>query len=148
MKYSIFVLSVLSLFFLNCSKNIAKQKTANMYPSATFDNTRWKLIKLKGMDSLPDLQKDVFIQFNASDSSFKGHAGCNNMMGKYILNGNKLSIGPSAMTRMMCAPENMNVETGLSKVITETDSFIINEDRLELKKGSELLAELQALYLK
>ena len=100
------------------------------------------------MDSLPNLQKDVFIQFNASDSSFKGYAGCNNMMGKYTINGNKLSIGPAAMTRMMCAPENMNVETGLSQAISETDSFIINEDHLELKKGSELLAKFQALYLK
>ena len=119
-----------------------------MYPAASFDNTRWKLIKLTGMDSLPDLQKDVFIQFNAADSSFKGYAGCNNMMGKYTTNGNKLTIGPAAMTRMMCAPENMNVENGLSKAITETENFIINEDHLQLKKGNELLAEFQALNLK
>ena len=148
MKYSMFVLLLLSLLCLCCSENTANQKTANMYPSATFDNTRWTLIKLKGLDSLPDLQKDVFIQFNASDSSFKGHAGCNNMMGKYSLDGNNLSIGPTAMTRMMCAPENMNVENGLSTAINQADSYVINEDHLELKKGNELLAEFQAFDLK
>lgn len=119
-----------------------------MTATETFDNTRWKLVKLPGIDSLPAIQKDVFIQFNTSDSSFRGHAGCNNMTGRYSMDGNRLTIGPAAMTRMMCPEPNMKVENLVAKVISAANNYLIKGGRLELRKDNEVLAEFEALYLK
>ncbi len=100
------------------------------------------------MIHFPRLQKDVFIQFNTSDSSFRGHAGCNNMTGRYSMDGNRLTIGPAAMTRMMCPEPNMKVENLVAKVISATNNYLIKGGRLELRKDNEVLAEFEALYLK
>jgi heat shock protein HslJ len=89
----------------------------------------------------------VFIQFNKTDSTFRGYAGCNNMTGKYSKNGNNLKIGPAAMTRMMCQPDQMKVEDGLAKAINATDNYLIKSNHLELRKGADVLAEFEALYL-
>jgi heat shock protein HslJ len=148
MKRSALLLLAISLFTASCNKKIYNQQASTMTATATFDNTRWKLVKLRGIDTLPVLQKDVFIQFNTSDSSFRGHAGCNNMTGRYSMDGNRLTIGPAAMTRMMCPEPNMKVENLVAKVISATNNFLIKGGRLELRKENEVLAEFEALYLK
>ncbi len=148
MKRSMFLLLVLVSVTIGCSKKIHQQKQSTVTSSTSFDNTRWKLTRLPGVDPLPAKEKDVFIQFNAADSSFRGYAGCNNLMGKYTLNGSKLTVGPAAMTRMMCGPEQMSVENGFSKAIDATDNYVITGDILELRKGIEVMASFTALYLK
>jgi heat shock protein HslJ len=137
-----------TLATIACHKKPVNTQTTSMNTSASFDNTRWKLVKLPGMDSLPALQKDAFIQFKKADSSYHGNAGCNNFSGRYSLDGNKLVLGPAAMTRMMCPPDNMKVENQFTKVIQSTDQFLITGDHLQLKKGDQVLAEFEALYLK
>jgi len=148
MKKSLFLFLAIALASVSCNKKPMNTETNAMNASATFDNTRWKLVKLPGLDSLPQLQKDVFIQFKKSDSSYHGNAGCNNFSGKYTLDGTKLNLGPAAMTRMMCPPENMKVEGQLSKAIQAADEYVVTVDHLQLKKGDQVLAEFHALYLK
>jgi heat shock protein HslJ len=138
----------ISLVTTACHNKIINAQNPEMKPLASFDNTRWKLIKLMGVDTVPILNKDVFIQFNKSDSTMKGYAGCNNLMGKYIVDGTNLKMGPAAMTRMICPPDNMKVEDNLAKAINATDNFQIKGEHLELRKGEVVLAEFQALYLK
>ena len=148
MKTTILFFLTISLLASACNKKMHTSQNPGMKPTASFDNTRWKLVKLSGVDTFPVLEKDVFIQFNKSDSTFKGYAGCNNMFGKYVIKGSNLKIGPAAMTRMMCPPENMKVEDNLAKAINATDNYLIQGDHLELKQGKLILAEFDALYLK
>jgi heat shock protein HslJ len=148
MKKSLFLFLAIALASVSCHKKSMHTETNAMNASATFDNTRWKLVKLPGIDSLPQLQKDVFIQFKKSDSSYHGNAGCNNFSGKYTLDGTKLILGPAAMTRMMCPQENMKVEDQLSKAIQAVDQYLVTGDHLQLKKGDQVLAEFHALYLR
>jgi len=148
MKRSLLFLLIVSLVTGACHNKLHHPQTQTMNAIATFDNTRWKLLKLPGIDSLPLLEKDAFIQFNKGDTTFHGYAGCNNMTGRYTSEGSHLTIGPAAMTRMMCPEENMKVEDQLSRAINSTDNYLINGDHLELRKGNELLAEFKALYLK
>jgi len=148
MKKSLFLFLAITLAVVACHKKPVNTETNAMNATSTFDNTRWKLVKLPGLDSLPQLQKDFFIQFKKSDSSFHGNAGCNNFSGKYTLDGIKLSLGPAAMTRMMCPPENMKVEDRLTKAFQAVDQYLITGDHLQLKKGDQVLAEFHALYLK
>ena len=148
MKSTMFFFLAFGLATVACHKKPVNTQNTAMNASASFDNTRWKLVKLPGIDSLPQLQKDAFIQFKKADSSYHGNAGCNNFSGRYTLVGNKLTLGPAAMTRMMCPPENMNVENQFTKAIRDTDQYLITGDHLQLKKGEQVLAEFEALYLK
>ena len=69
------------------------------------------------------------------------------MAGSYTQSGNSLHIGPAITTRMMCEPEMMKVEDTFLKVLNEADHFRISGDHLEILKGDQVLAKLEALYL-
>ena len=119
----------------------------NNKPDADFGNTRWKMVKLAGLEVFPVLKKDVFIQFDDLASQFHGHAGCNNLRGSYTKEEGKLKIGPAAMTRMFCEGPGMQVEDIFSKKLDQIDNYQIDGDRLTLRKGKEFVAEFEALYL-
>ena len=131
---------------ISCSKKTTT-KTENQKTDASFTNTRWKLVKLPGIE-LPPLKKDAFIQFEPEKNHAFGSGGCNNMQGTFTLNGKSLKIGPMASTMMACTPEIMKIEDGFHKVLTEVDNFIISGDILQLRKGDTILAEFEALYLR
>jgi heat shock protein HslJ len=119
----------------------------NIKPDASFGVTRWKMIKLAGIEVFPALRKDVFIQFDDQIMQFQGHAGCNHMRGSYTYKDGKLKIGPAAMTRMFCEGPGMQVEDIFSKKLDEIDNYQIRGDRLVFRNGSEFVAEFEALYL-
>ena len=120
-----------------------------MKPNAPLQNTRWKLRSLPGLDTLPMLGKDAWIQFVLNSSNFRGSAGCNNISGTFASGShNTLKIGPVAMTRMMCPEDMMKVEHGVIKAVNEVDNYEIHGDDLILKKGKTILARFEALYLK
>ena len=131
---------------ISCSKK-TKTMTENQKTDASFTNTRWKLVKLPGIE-LSQLRKDAFIQFEPEKNHAFGSGGCNNMQGTYTLKGKTIKIGPMASTMMACSPEIMKVEDGFYKALTEVDNFIISGDILELRKGDTILAEFEALYLR
>lgn len=145
MKRSLFVLMPLVLVLISCSPK--NHTTANMKPDAPLDNTRWKMVKIAGLDQFPTLEKDAFIQFDKAANRFRGNAGCNNFTGGYTLENGKLSLGPAAMTKMYCAGDGMKVEDLFSKMMGTIDSFMINGDHLVLKIGNKVVAEFEALYL-
>lgn len=120
-----------------------------MKPDAPLENTRWKLSKLPGMETLPPIDADAWVQFIPNSTSFRGHAGCNSMNGTYQAEpGSKIRIGPVAMTRMMCPEPQMTVEAAMTRAINEADNYLIRGDHLSLRKGRTVLAEFDALYLR
>jgi heat shock protein HslJ len=145
MKRSLFVLVALVLVIISCSPK--NQTTANMKPDAPLDNTRWKMVKIAGLDRFPTLEKDVFIQFDKTTMRFHGYAGCNSFNGGYTRDKGKLSLGPAAMTKMFCAGEGMKVEDLFSKMMGTIDSYVIAGDHMVLKSGNKVVAEFEALYL-
>jgi putative lipoprotein len=145
MKRSLFVLAALVLVIISCSPK--NQTAAHMKPDAPLDNTRWKMVKIAGLDQFPRLEKDAFIQFDKAANRFRGNAGCNNFTGSYTLDNGKLSLGPAAMTKMFCAGEGMKVEDLFSKMMGTINSYVIAGDHLVLKSGNEVVAEFEALYL-
>ena len=80
-----------------------------------------------------------FIRFQA-DGRVSGTGGCNRFFGSYTLSGNKLSIGPLASTRMLCAPNIMKAERqfhmNLENVVTfkrsEAELRLFDKDRTRL----------------
>lgn len=118
-------------------------------PDAPLQNTRWKLVAIAGMDSLPALQKDAWLQFEAGTNRYRGNAGCNNFNGSYTTGaGQVLTFLPAAMTRMACQDPLMKVENGFIHALTETLTYSIHGDVLTLMHNQKVLARFEALYLR
>ena len=68
-----------------------------------------------------------------------GFAGCNQFTGIYTLAGTSLAFGPLALTRMACA-DGDDLERRYTMALEQTTTFKATSKRLELRKGSTLLA--------
>ncbi|RKS02025.1 copper resistance protein NlpE N-terminal domain-containing protein [Flavobacterium sp. 102] len=101
---------------------------------ATLAETKWKLITLNGKVVDQKGKKDYFLKLNSKDGRFSAYAGCNTMMGSYVMpSAFGLSFSYVAMTRMACP--NMDLENRFSKVLEETDRYTIKDNILKLHKG-------------
>lgn len=81
-------------------------------------------------------EHNAFIHFE-SDKGFYGNAGCNNFFGNYQIQANTLIVGGAGMTRMMCAPESMEVEDTLMRILSDGNtSAYISGNNLILQKGN------------
>ncbi len=70
-----------------------------------------------------------------------GSAGCNRYTATYASDGQKLTIGPTATTRMMCAkPEVMEQERQFLKALETVATARFESDRLELRTAEGALA--------
>lgn len=74
----------------------------------------------------------------ADDSKVNGNAGCNQFMGKYEVNGDKIKISMGGMTMKMCL--DMTIENRMVKEIPNVTSFEIDGNQLILfnAEGKEL----------
>lgn len=100
----------------------------------------WKVITLGGM-TLP-ADADVSLAFAAPNVS--GKSGCNRFTGTYTQSGQALSFGPSAMTRMACAPQLMDIEAGFSTALGSITGFDLGADGvLKLLVGDTVVMQAQ-----
>lgn len=116
----------------------------NATTDASFSITRWKMVRLAGIDVFPTLKKEVFLQFDEATHKFQGHAGCNNMMGVFTNTNGKLKIGPVGMSRMFCEGPGMDVENIFARNLDKADNYQIRGDRMVLRIGNDFLAEFEA----
>lgn len=93
-------------------------------------------------------QRDAFtITFN-EDGSFDGETDCNNFFGQYEREGNKISFGPIAMTRMYCEDSQ---ESEFTQSLSEVDQFMFDENDnlillMKLDSGSMLFQDKDSEY--
>jgi heat shock protein HslJ len=75
------------------------------------------------------------------DGSMTGTAGCNNYIASYELEGDAISIGPAATTRMFCGePEGiMEQETQYLAALETAATYRIDGDRLQLRTADGAL---------
>lgn len=82
------------------------------------------------------------------DGQLTGSAGCNNYSAAYEIDGDTISVGPLATTRMMCAePEGiMEQEAAYLAALERAATHQIQGDRLELrdKGGSRIAAYVES----
>lgn len=110
---------------------------------ATLAETKWKLITLNGKVVTHKGKKDYFIKLNSADGRFSAFAGCNNMMGNYVMpSAFGLTFSPVAMTKMACP--NMDIESRFSTMLEKVDRYTLNDNILRFKKGkAEVLATFE-----
>jgi hypothetical protein len=73
-----------------------------------------------------------------NDATLSGSAGCNNYNAPYEVNDNKITIGPAATTRKMCAePEGtMEQEAAYLAALGSAATYEVVGDRLELSDSA------------
>ena len=71
-----------------------------------------------------------------------GFSGCNNLMGSYTLDGNRLALGPLAGTMMACPEPGSSIENAFKAAFAGTLRYAITGDRLSLtSEGGATLIE-------
>lgn len=107
--------SALLLMLVGCSHK------AEVGVAQSLLQKRWVLSGLSDHGSSIDLdgvENEVFVTFEAGDKGFYGIAGCNHFFGNYQINKNTLNTSGTGMTRKMCSPKSMEIESIMAQLIS------------------------------
>lgn len=103
--------------------------------------TEWHLMRLMGSEM--DVDDDQFVFQFSDEGTFSGVGACNRMMGDYSVTPSRaITFGALAGTRMMCPKAEL--ETQLTKVISQATHYEIDGDMLLLLSNGELQAIFKA----
>ncbi len=75
-----------------------------------------------------DCATNPMLEFSAD--SVAGDLGCNRAHGSYKIEGNRLTFGPVAVTRRMCAPNYMKLERTMLDAINNVKTISKTESEL------------------
>jgi len=107
-------------------------------PNGGLLNTYWKLILLNDKEIVvSNNQSEPNILFNA-ENRVTGSDGCNNITGNYLLDGEKLTFGPMAGTRMACAEGGEQAQL-FNAALAKVASYTVHSDQLELRDATDLV---------
>jgi len=98
-------------------------------PAVTLLGTIWRATEIKGNPVPEKIRATLSI---AEDGRAGGKAGCNNYFAQATFDGNKLSFGSPASTRMMCPEPVMQQETAFLGALTAVSGFAYDETTLKL----------------
>jgi heat shock protein HslJ len=77
----------------------------------------------------------------ADDGQLSGNAGCNNYSGPYELDGESISIGPLAVTKMACTSDELSKqEADYLAALDLATSFTVTGNRLDLLRDGGTIA--------
>ncbi len=109
-------------------------------PMASPVGVEWTLASLGGQPAVLGAGgKPATLLLTDISARVSGFAGCNQFSGSYTLSGSTLAFGPLAMTRMACTDGTV-LERSYTMALEQTTTFKATAKRLELRKGSVLLA--------
>ncbi len=116
-------------------------------PNGELVNTYWKLILLNDTEiTVVDNQREPHIVLNA-ENRLSGSDGCNRLMGTYLLDGDKLTLGEMAGTKMACA-EGAEQTQAFNEALTKVAAYTVHSDQLELRDATGLvLARFKAVAM-
>ena len=120
---------------------------ASSLPSNELLNTYWKLIFLNDKEIVvSDNQREPHIVLNA-EKRVSGSDGCNSLMGSYTLEGDKITLGELAGTKMACM-EGAEQSQAFNEVLTKVAAYSLHSDQLELRDATGLvIARFKAVAL-
>jgi len=119
--------------------SMAMAQSKKEAPPTPLEGTYWKAIELAGKPTpVQDPQREAHLQFEAG-GRVSGSDGCNRISGPYQLNGEHVTFGPIAATRMACA-DSTGIETAFLVALEKADRLHISGSSLELfdAKGTRL----------
>ena len=106
----------------------------------------WTVTSYYSGDAITSVVGDATLTADfADDGTLSGSAGCNNYNGPYEIDGDSISIGPLAGTKMACTSEELSKqETDFLAALELATSFLVTGDRLDLlRDGGTIAVTLQ-----
>lgn len=121
----------------------------DLQATAELTNTYWKIVEISGSRVLPvkNRREPHMILRTSEPGTFNATVGCNMIRGGYEIEGDRLSFGKAAMTRMTCPPALDSIERALTLALAQTVGWRLHGDLLELSdEGGEQLLKAKAVY--
>jgi len=112
-------------------------------------NTYWRIESLRGRDvaGLPDRRDPYIVLHEGPHSRFSATVGCNQMIGGYELEGERLVFNVGASTTMACPPPLDAVEQVLVEALGEVQKYRARSEKLTLlDKNGEAVGQLAAVF--
>ena len=106
----------------------------------------WTVTSYYAGDAILSVTGDATLTADfADDGSVSGNAGCNNYNGPYEIDGDSITIGPLAGTKMACTSEELSKqETDFLAALELATTFVVTGDRLDLlRDGGTIAVTLQ-----
>jgi len=100
--------------------------------------TRWRLVELKGVPVAVDVDSPPTLRLN--EGAVEAFGGINRMSGSYNFVDGTLTFGPLRSTAIGGSPASLRLETTYAEALAATDSFKLEDGRLLLLGGQEVLA--------
>lgn len=106
--------------------------------------TNWRLVRLNEVP-IPLQEIPPFVRFDLDEAKRKvtGFSGCNRFFGSYELEGSSLRFGHVGATRMAC-PDSIIEEQRFLTALTQTTSYQIRGNTLELLQDGKVVATFEA----
>lgn len=120
-------------------------------PQASLTDTYWRIDTLMAEAALsqPNRREPHIVMQSGPDRRFRATVGCNQIIGRYEVEGDDLTFGAAASTLMACPPPLDVNERRLRDVLSLTRKIRIEGQRLQLLDNDGMtLAELGAVYLR
>ena len=129
------------------SETAATSSDVSSLSSSELLNTYWKLIFLNDKEIVvSDNQREPHIVLNA-EKRVSGSDGCNSLMGSYTLEGDKITLGELAGTKMACM-EGAEQSQAFNEALTKVAAYSLHSDQLELRDATGLvIARFKAVAL-
>ena len=96
---------------------------------------KWRVATI-GDKEVVTSEKEPFISFDVTEGSIHGCLGVNLVKGSFTFENGKLSFGNMGMTMMMGAPEDMEVENSMTRILEETAKVEVSGNTLTLMDAS------------
>ncbi len=133
---AVLILAVLSACAARTGPDTAATPAEGAKVNPALENTYWKLIQLGGNTQLVGKDKqEPHITLRPDQKRVAGTGGCNQLMGAYTLEGERLTFGKLAGTMMACA-EGMEQEQAFANALQRTTRWRIVAGKLELLDDS------------
>ncbi len=100
-------------------------------------STSWRILRLGKTDIKAGAGATApALLLEEGERRFSATVGCNQLMGKFTRDGDKLTFGPAASTMMACPPPLDDWERQLTEALAATTSWRVNGEVLELLDGT------------
>jgi putative lipoprotein len=130
---------------------VANETSEDAKPDAALTNTYWRIVRLGDLDvQVADGRREPHIILRQIEGNrrYSATVGCNQIGGTFSVEGESLILSQGISTRMACLPPLDALEQRLITMLSETKSFRIAGDRLELFDASGAsIALFEAVYL-
>lgn len=129
------------------AEEVKQAKEAETDNTVDLVNSYWKLIELNNSKTtVSDNQREPHIVLDA-ENRVSGSDGCNRMMGSYTLDGNKLTLGQMAGTKMACM-DGMEQSAAFNEALTKVATYSLKGDQLDLQDNSgQIIARFKSVAL-